>query len=103
MKYLIGLAAGVVLLAYGLAFADDAGRKHPDGTVITNDDLPLVTPDQGGATFNRMPEEKDAAGSAPGGMSSKKPGKAPDKKKSAPPAMPSDSGQDRDTDSWSGY
>jgi len=73
MKTLLTLSAVVALvIAFANAYADDdmTGAAYDNDRMITNDNLPTINPDQGGATLNRMPAESNAEGSAAGGMGS---------------------------------
>jgi len=72
MRYILALAAGiVVLLASGYAYANDrmAASAYGNDKVITNDDPQESVPGSDNSTFNQMPTTQDSNGSAAGGMS----------------------------------
>ncbi len=113
MKNMLSLVAGIViLLASGYAYEEGTrGRAVAKGdTVITNEDLPATTPDQGSSTFNQMktPEEKNVEGSGAGGTGSgseswkkeSEQGKEPADKKLMEPGNkePGTGGYDKDID-----
>lgn len=87
MKKILSLMAGaVLLLALGIAYADETppGSTDTGGTMIRNDDLERYDADQGKGTFNVMPALPEEAGSAPGGVSGRY--KTPAEKKTKIPA-----------------
>lgn len=69
MKKVLSLMAGAVLiLALGMAYADETQPGTGD-KMIRDDDLERYNFDQGKGTFNLMPALPEETGSAPGGVS----------------------------------
>ena len=70
MKQIISLMAGVVLvLSFGIAYADDSGiaSKNTD-KMIRDDDLLRYNLDKDQGTVNQMPAEPETQGSGAGGI-----------------------------------
>lgn len=73
MKNILSLSAGIfLLLVSGYAYAEDTLPPAGDRScrMITNEELPTLSPEEGGATFNQMKAEPGAEGSAAGGTNS---------------------------------
>ena len=71
MKKVLSLLAGMVLvLAVGMAYADDMmpGNKDTGDKMIHDEDLQKYNQDQSKSTVNQMPSVPGAEGSAPGGI-----------------------------------
>ena len=78
MKKVLSLLAGIAfVLAFGMAYADDAmpGSKDTGDKMIRDEDLQKYNKDQSQSTVNQMPAKPDAEGSAAGG--SENPGSTP--------------------------